>query len=193
MSAVSQVSSVFKKYPLAIICFIIFIACAVLTFTRGAKLAELAAQEESLNSRDRVLKRNVKNAVGLEDDLTRAQTVVDAMRGKLFRREERAANANFFYDMEAPFDVRITQINQQGGGYPLYGEGGIHELKLHSTIVFQIGLTGKIENILSFVHHLKEVDPFIRVANLRLAIGNQNEDAGFLECRLNVVVLSELE
>ena len=193
MSAVSQIFGVLKKYPLAIVCFIILLAGSALTFVRGGQIAELAIEEEALNARDRVMKRNLRNADGLKSDLDQVQASVEAIQSRLFRREERAVNANFFYDMEAPFDVRITQINQQGEGYSLYTQGGIHELKLHSTIMYDIALVGQIENILSFLHHLKEVDPFIRVAGLRLALGNQNAGAGFLGCSLSVVVLSELE
>lgn len=193
MSVISQVSGILKKYPLAIICFVIFVTGGVLTSMRGGQLTELENEEQELNARDRVIKRNVRNAIGIKEELERVQTVVEAMQSKLFRREERAVNANFFYDMETPFDVRITQISQQGGDHRFYTQGGIHELKLHSTTVFSIGLVGQIENILSFVHQLKEVDPFVRVTNISLAMGNQNQGAGFLQCSLSLVVLSELE
>ena len=193
MSAVYQIFGYLKKYPLAITCLVIFAAGGALSFVRGGQIADLAVEEESLNARQRVIERNVRNASDLKDDLEQVQAAVEVMQSRLFRRDERAVNANFFYDMEDLFDVRISQIKQQAEGYPFYAQDGIHELKLHSTIVYSIGLVGQMESILSFVHQLKEVDPFIRVVNLRLVSGNQNAVAGNLECSLTLVVLSELE
>lgn len=190
MSARPDVPAILKKYPLAIACFLIFAACLVLMFLRGDRLSELTTKEASLNSRIAVIERNERNAVGLEGQLEQAEAAIAEMKSRLFKREERAVNASFFYDMEAEFGVRITSINQQPGGYGFYNKGGIHELKRNSTMVYSISLSGQLTEILSFIHQFTQVDPFVRVVSLQLERGNQA--AGSLNCNLSVVVLSEL-
>jgi hypothetical protein len=114
------------------------------------------------------------------------------MQARRLNRDERAANINFFYDMEAPFNVRIREISQEAEPYPLYEEGGIHEFKLNSTIVYSIAIGGEFSDILALVHHLYEVKPFVRVAELQLTTsGSRNAQGGLLECRLRLAILSE--
>lgn len=191
MSAGSDILLVLKKYPLAIACSLVFVVGLVLIFTRGDELGKLVEQEATLDARIKVMEQNTKNAVDLEAQLEEVRSSVEEMRSRLFKSEERAVNANFFYGMEAAFGVRITSINQQPGGYEFYNKGGIHELKGNSTMVYQISLVGQLSDILSFAHQLTKVRPFMRVTNLQISRGNQVADA--LDCSLSVAVLSELE
>jgi len=193
MSVGLEVLDRLKKYPLAIACFVIFVAGGLALLFRGDRITELSEEEETLNDRVRVLERNANNSTELQRQLEAAENAVAAMRSRLFNRSERAANANFFYDMEDPFGVRITEINQRAGDYPFYAKGGIYEFKLNSTMVYNISLVGEFTNILLFIREFRQVEPFMRVADLRLESGNENVGAGALRCQLSVVVMSELE
>lgn len=190
MSSASDVLRVLKKYPLAIVCFLISVGCGVFIFIRGDRSSELTEKEDSLTTRLRVIERNQRNAVDMENQLEQVKTAVADMQSRLFSQEERAVNANFFYGMESAFGVRITSINQQAGGYAFYNKGGIHELKRSSTMVYNLSLSGQLPGILSFVHQLTQMEPFMRVANLQLA--TENQAAGALKCDLSIIVMSEL-
>lgn len=191
MSAGIDLLRSLKKYPLAIACFFVFVACAGVMLLRGDRLSELTEKEASLNSRISVIERNSRNSADLESQLEQARTAVEEIRRRLFRREERAVNANFFYDMESMFGVRITSINQQAGGYFLYNKGGVHELKLNSTMVYNISMAGQLSETLSFIHQLTQVKPFMRVVELQLSTGSRAADS--LDCTMSVVVMAESE
>lgn len=193
MSVGLEVLGRLKKYPLAISCLVIFVACGLALLFRGDRITELSAEEETLNDRIRVIERNANNSAELQRQLEAVESDVAAMRSRLFNRSERAANANFFYDMEDPFDIRITEINQRAEGYPFYAKGGVYEFKLNSTMVYNISLVGEFTNILSFIREFRQVEPFMRVADLQLELGNENIGAGALRCQISVVVMSELE
>lgn len=193
MSAGLEVLGRLKKYPLAISCLVVFVVCGLALWFRSDRIAEFSAEEELLNSRIQVIERNANNSTELQRQLEEAQSTVATMRSRLFDRDERASNANFFYDMEEPFGIRITEINQRGEGYPFYTKGGLHEFKLNSTMVYNISLVGEFTNILSFIREFRQVEPFMRVADLQLERGNQSIGAGALQCQLTVVVMSEIE
>lgn len=58
MSSASDVLRVLKKYPLAIVCFLISVGCGVFIFIRGDRSSELTEKEDSLTTRLRVIERN---------------------------------------------------------------------------------------------------------------------------------------
>jgi sortase (surface protein transpeptidase) len=182
---------VLKKYSLAIFCFLLFVSGLVFIFVQGDRLPELTTQEETLNSRIEVIERNVRNSANLESQLEQAEAAVEAIQSRRFKREERAVNANFFYDLETDFGVRITSINQRPDDYVLYEKEGIHELKRNSSMVYNLSLAGQLTDLLLFVHQLTQAEPFMRVANLQLSVDNRA--AGALQCELIVVVLAERE
>ena len=74
----------------------------------------------------------------------------------------------------------------------LYAKGGARELKLHSTITYNISLNGNFEDILLFLYELQRVDPLIRVVDFQIAKDNAQEaDEECLDARLRLIVLAE--
>ncbi|TVP78923.1 MAG: hypothetical protein EA353_07480, partial [Puniceicoccaceae bacterium] len=71
-----------------------------------------------------MLEQNVRNATGLEAQQEELAEAVEQMQTRLFRREERAVNINFFYEMERRFNVRVSEIRQLPDGYAFYERGG---------------------------------------------------------------------
>ncbi len=187
----NKLTSLFKDYPLAVICVIVIIACGVVIFLRGDAFMELSAQEADLNSRIRTIDQNVKNANNLEDQFDEVKLLVEQVEARLFDRDQRAVNINFFYDIEDRLGVRISNISQLPGEDPIYAKGGPRELKLHSTIGYNILMNGGFSEILTFLYELYRVDPLIRVADFQISSGNRNTTEGVLEARLKVLVLAE--
>lgn len=191
MSSSNKFIVTLKQYPLAMICFIVIVVCGVVIFLRGSSLSELSAQEADLNSRIRTIDQNVKNSKDLGKQLEEVELLVEQVEARLFNREQRAVNINFFYDLEDRLPVRIANISQMPSEDAAYAKGGPHELKLHSTIAYSISLKGQFNEILSFIYELYRVDPLIRVADFQMAAANLNSKEGELEARLRVIVLAE--
>lgn len=191
MSSSNKFVSILKRYPLAVICIIVIAVCGVVIFLRGGNIAELTAEEADLNSRIRTINQNVKNAKDLEQQVEEVELLVDQVVARLFNREQRAVNINFFYGLEDRLPVRIANISQLPAEDPVYAKGGPYELKLHSTIAYTISLNGQFDEILSFLYELYRVDPLIRVADFQIGSANQNSEEGELHARLRVIVLAE--
>ncbi len=192
MSSPNKIVSLLKAYPLAVFSLLVVIICALLIFLRGGAILELSAKEADLNSRIRTIDQNVKNAKDLSKQVEEVNLLVEQVEARLFNRDQRAVNINFFYNMEDRLDVRISNIGQMPAEDPIYSKGGVHELKLHSTIAYNISLDGQFEDILRFLYELYRVDPLIRVADFQMAAGNNRKNnQGVLEARLRVLVLAE--
>ncbi|HBR93024.1 hypothetical protein QEH52_14365 [Coraliomargarita sp. SDUM461003] len=193
MKSENKLIRIFKDYPLAVVCFAVILMCTAAIFLRGGTTIELTAQENDLTARIRTIDQNVKNAKDLKEEVNEVQRLVDEIQARLFNRNERAININFFYALENRLNVRISNIAQMPAGNPIYEKGGPRALKLHSTIGYSMSLNGTFEDILEFMYELHRVDRLIRVADFQVADASRNGTQNTLDARLRVIVLAENE
>ena len=181
-----------KDYPIAVLCVLIIAVCSMLIILRGGAAEELSAKEADLNSRIRMIDRNAKNAKNLDQHVETIERLVEQIEARLFDRDQRAVNINFFYALEDRLNVRISDISQMPAEDPLYAAGGARELKLHSTIGYNISLSGSFQDMLRFLYELRRVDPMIRLADFQIEKGNGRDRNGdSLDARLRLLVLAE--
>jgi plasmid maintenance system killer protein len=181
-----------KAYPLAVLSVLVFLICSAAILLRAGAVADLSVHEADLNLRIRTIDQNVRNANNLDKDFEEIKRLVDQIEARLFKRDQRAVNINFFYALENRLNVRILNISQMPNEDSLYAKGGARELKLHSTITYNISLNGNFENILLFLYELQRVDPLIRVVDFQIAKDNAQEaDEECLDARLRLIVLAE--
>ncbi len=193
MNSSNKLVRILKEYPLAVLSVVVIIICSAVIFLRGGAALELSAKEADLNSRIRTIDQNVKNAKDLKEDVEEVNLLVEQIEARLFNRDQRAVNINFFYAIEDRLNVRIANISQMPTEDPVYAKGGAHELKLHSTISYNISLNGRFDDILTFLYELHRVDPLIRVADFQIAKGGnaKTNTTTMLDARLRLLVLAE--
>jgi len=188
----SAMTDKLKQYPLAVLCGGLLIVFIVIIFLRGGVASDLSVEESDLNSRIRTIEQNTKNSNNLKRDAEDLNVIVEQIDARLFDRDERAININFFYAVEDRVDVVVSGISQLPQEDPIYAKGGPRELKLHSTLVYNISLNGSFENILRFFYELYRVDPLIRVADYQLsAARGVDADPDQLEARVRVLVFAQ--
>lgn len=181
-----------KAYPLAVLSVLVFLICSAAILLRAGAVADLSVHEADLNLRIRTIDQNVRNANNLDKDFEEIKRLVDQIEARLFKRDQRAVNINFFYALENRLNVRILNISQMPNEDSLYAKGGARELKLHSTITYNISLNGNFEDILLFLYELQRVDPLIRVVDFQIAKDNAQEaDEEYLDARLRLIVLAK--
>jgi len=181
-----------KAYPLAVLSVLVFLICSAAILLRAGAVADLSVHEADLNLRIRTIDQNVRNANNLDKDFEEIKRLVDQIEARLFKRDQRAVNINFFYALENRLNVRILNISQMPNEDSLYAKGGARELKLHSTITYNISLNGNFEDVLLFLYELQRVDPLIRVVDFQIAKDNAQEaDEEYLDARLRLIVLAK--
>lgn len=179
-----------KRYPIAVICAIIVVVCIVALVLRGGVLDELSAKENELNARLRVIETNAENAKDLAADVEQVESQVAEIEARLFRRDERAINTNFFYAFEDRVDLLISSVSQLAIEDAALGEGGPNALKLHSVIPYDIVVQGSFQEIVKLLYEFHAHDAFIRVSDLQISSGERT-GAGELSARMRVLVLAE--
>jgi hypothetical protein len=181
-----------KEYPVAVISALVFIGCAVVVFMRGDLVAELSLRETELIAQIRTVNDNVIDSRNLEQDVESLQGYVAAIDERLFNRNERSINTNFFYSFEDKLDIIIADVSQLTIEEPALIKGGPNELSLYSGIVYEIRVGGTFQEILSFMYEIQQVDALMRIANFEVqAATAQRAAPEALLAKLHVVVLAE--
>ena len=181
-----------KEYPVAVISALVFIGCAVVVFMRGDLVAELSLRETELIAQIRTVNDNVIDSRNLEQDVESLQGYVAAIDERLFNRNERSININFFYSFEDKLDIIIANVSQLTIEEPALIKGGPNELSLYSGIVYEIRVGGTFQEILGFMYEIQQVDALMRIANFEVqAATAQRAAPEALLAKLHVVVLAE--
>lgn len=180
-----------KQYPLAVISAVLIVVFIVLIFLRGGVVEALSIEESDYNAQIRAIDQNVMNANELAEEVEGLELIVEQINARLFDRNERAININFFYAFEERVDVVISNIVQLPEPDVVYATAGPRELKLHSTLVFNITMKGSFENVLRFLYELHRVDPLIRVADFQLSDAKNETNSDVLDARMRVLVLAQ--
>ncbi|HKK17453.1 MAG TPA: hypothetical protein VJ952_02130 [Opitutales bacterium] len=180
-----------KQYPLAVICAVLLMVCAVIIFLRGGVASELAVKEADLTSRIRTIDQNIKNSKDLEQDTEDLKAIVERMDALLFDRYERAINISFFYEFEDKAGVVISNISQLPQPDPVYADGGPRKLDLHSTLVYNITLSGSFSEVLKFLYEVNRAAPIIRVADFQVSRSSGQAGGESVDARLRVLVMAD--
>ena len=187
----SPLTNFIKKYPIAVTCWLLIVVFAVLILLRSGVAAELEITESDLNARIRTIEQNDKNSIDIQQDTEDLTVLVEKMKTLLFNPNERAINVDFFYRLEDLANVVISEIRQLPMPDPIYAEKGPRELKLHTTLVFDISCRGTFENILKFMNDIHRVEPFIRIADFELSRQDRQVDSSIVNARMRLIVLAK--
>ena len=183
-----------RQYPVAVIGAVVLILCVGVGFLRSSVVAELSAQETELIARIQTINENVKNSNNLEQDVEVLEGHVASIDERLFNRNERSINTNFFYSFEDKLDILISDVNQLTVEDPALVKGGPNELTLYSAITYDITVGGTFQEILGFLYEIQRVDSLMRVADFQVDIATgQGAARRALSAKLRVVVLAHKE
>lgn len=188
---ISIITDKLKQYPIAVICAVLLAALGAVIFLRGDVTSDLSVEESDLNSRIRTIEENIKNSNNLKQDTEDLSVIVEKINALLFDRYERAINISFFYEFEDKAGVVISNITQLPQPDPIYSDGGSRKLSLHSTLVFNINLSGSFADILKFLHEVDRVEPLIRVADFQISRGGNKVGGQSVDARLRVLVMAK--
>jgi len=181
-----------KQYPVAVIGAVVLLLCAGVAFLRGGLVAELSAQEVELIARIRTINENVKDSKDLEQDVEALEGYVTAINERLFSRDERSINTNFFYSFEDTLDILIEDVNQLADEDPALTKGAPNELTLYSAITYDVSVRGTFQEILGLLYEIHKVDSLMRIASFQVNVASgEGETSGALFAKLRIVVLAQ--
>ena len=181
-----------KQYPVAVIGAAVLLICVGVMFLRSNLVAELSAKETELIAHIQTINENVKNSKDLEQDRETLEGYVTSINERLFSRDERSINTNFFYAFEDTLDVRISDVNQLTVEDPALVKGGPNELTLYSGIIYEVSVSGTFQEILELLYEVHRLDSLMRVADFRVDVATgQGAAPGALFAKLRIIVLAK--
>jgi Tfp pilus assembly protein PilO len=180
-----------KAFPIAVASVLLLLLLVVAIFMRSGVADELSITESELNSRIRVIDKNIKSSNDIEQNTEDLKLIVEEMDSRLFSRYERAVNISFFYTFENLADVVISNISQLSQSDPIYDKDGPRSLTLHSTLVFNISLSGSFEDILKFCYEIQEADSLIRIADFQVSRSGNELGGANMEAQLRVLAMAK--
>lgn len=152
-----------KQYPVAVGCAIGALVLLVVIWLRMPHLPNL---EQLANDRDETsntIARNLKEAVGIEEDSEELAEYVANIERRLMHPDRKAINYQFFYGLEENSGVRITGLNQVGvvssTGKPPPDKPA---LTLYTPIQYSIAIAGTWDQCMEFLYLLETGNFFPR-------------------------------
>ncbi|MEM7790477.1 MAG: hypothetical protein AAF546_03665 [Verrucomicrobiota bacterium] len=182
-----------KRYPLALLSLVCWIAIAIVIFLRGDALGNLESKENELSSSLRLVEGNAVSSKDLESQVERLEKDVEAIENRLFKKERRAINTDYLYSFEEDHDILIREVKLSEAEDSNHKKGGPNELKIKSAIVYNVSLTGGYQSFMEYIYSLYKSDAFIRIADLDITGTKNSGTESSLQAKLRILVLSEKE
>lgn len=155
-----------KEYPLAVGASLIIVVAAALLFLRADRTQMLETELRSAEMALTRMETNLREAVDLEADKERLTRLREQVDGRLMVREEVALNLDYFYRLEAAYDVRIENLRPLGGSA---GPAGVvPTVDLFDVLGFDITVRGDFAKVTEFIRALEADHYFGRVESLNI-------------------------
>jgi len=183
----SAIGKKIRQYPILFVCGIVTPLLLIILFMRGPKLSDLEEEVARLEREWQNMQRNLERSSRLPEQIEELEASLDDINQRLMRVEEVALNSEFFYNLERQAGITFSRFSQ---GSASNGEAlSMPEKRLEhfSVIPYNIGINGKLEELLSFADLLERQDPIIRIESMSLTrVGTESGDpfelSGTIEC-----------
>lgn len=182
----------FKQNPLLAAGLAVILFCVGFIWLRANQMNRLTVREDELINQLETIRENIKHSKNIEQDIQDLEAQVAAIKERLFVKEERAINVNFFYKFEEKLNILISEVEQLDEENLRFVKNGPDELKLYSAIPYSITLDGTFQEILKFLYEIYQLEAIMRVTDFQVdAISKGDGLSRNLVATLRVAVLAE--
>lgn len=163
-----------KQYPIAVAALgVSLIFALVLYFTMDTLAAREASYQDLMSEVD-VMRQNDLNAIGLEDDVAKAQRMVADIERRLILEDAKASHYQYFLGLAEA--SRISIDDPVPGTFLNPGARGVNiETKEFAQMEYSLKVQGDFGQVLDFLYLLKTGDYFVRITRMKLAPPRQGE------------------
>lgn len=182
-----------SQYPILFVCGVLAPLALILLLMRAPKVSGYERQLSELEREWQSIQMNMERSAGLENDISRLENGLEAVRERLMDVEEVAINYEFFYDLEERAGVTFSRFVQEaasnGAELPLDNDGMRH----FSVLPYDLQIQGTVEELLGFLDLLDRQRYIIRMDSLRLSLppADSTTEGRALSGRLRCHVLAE--
>lgn len=179
---------VFKRFPQIFICVGASIILAVLIYSRVQVLTKLNVEQEKINHQLDIVMKNQAQGAELGVQLQELKRLTAGMPGRLMAVDDKAANSQFFYDLESRSRATLVDLRQTMNGQ---GDGMIRtKLEEFTAVGFTVTVSGRVGYVMSFLKRLEGGKFFARCNSLTLR-GSPTVAVDGMEAVLKIEVLAK--
>lgn len=176
-----------KQYPFAVGGGLLSLVLLGLLFFTWDRLAQLETEYDSLENEVHVIQRNEINAVGLPEDVARAEALVEQVNQRLMQDDAKAEHYRYFLGLAEKSGVFMSD--------PRYSQlllpdvkGASIKTKEFAQIVYFIELTGSFREAIDFLYLLRSGKHFVTLTSLEMqADENVGGDSVRAAIRANIL------
>lgn len=115
MVLLRQITKFLKRHAFAAVCVVLTIAIGVAFVIRMDLLSQAGVEIELRQQEAEGMKRNLRNASGLRDNLSALNEMLKNADARLVRAEDLASNLQYFYRLETDTGTKILLLRQMTG------------------------------------------------------------------------------
>lgn len=148
-----------RKQPVAFICGLVVLACAVTLFLRSDAVTAAQASFEAKDSESRKVEANARSAAGLAEVV---EEMLDAGRQfdtRVVRASQLANNLQFFYRLESETNVKLLDVRQLAIPPLRPGE----KRGAYAPVPFTVNIQGAYPQVYGFIRRIEASTAFIRI------------------------------
>ena len=190
ISQQSSVAGVFRRYPVASACVVLWGALLIGLFFRFGALDEGRALLEQKETEGKRIERNVLNGAGLDKQVAALKASLERLESKLIKPDDVGPNQQYFYELEGATGVKLSTLRSTG----------VPKSKGTSALFRPVGynvvVEGRFPQVLAFVQaleiggrHYRLVDYTIQRTGLELVPEGK---VGNVVLNLNLELLASL-
>lgn len=154
-----------KKHPIAAVCVLLCVLCAVAFYFRMDAIDEARAAFEAKDKESKAIAQNARHTTGLAEQVAELQAAGKTIESRLVRAGDLANNLQVFYRLENETGVKLIDARQN----PLPAPKQNAPKTLYVPVSFSITMHGNYAQIWSFLRRLETGPHFARFD--RVAIG----------------------
>jgi hypothetical protein len=181
-----------RGYPLAVAGAALSLVIAAGGYVRQSVIPELELHRDDLAHELHGYEANVRNARGLEKDLTEARELVERIDSRIIDPTETVANLQFFLAFEQSAGIRLEDPRKTGitGGRSRGTGRAKTKATPFSEVAYTLDAKGELPSLLEFIHQLEESRYFVRLRSLTLS-PSQDLSAGEMSATVSLSILGE--
>lgn len=181
-----QIIQYIKKYPIAVTGLGVAIVFGIVLYLRSGVLPELEEKYEESDKTVQMMRRNDVNAVNLSQSLEEIRSLVAEMESRLMKEDARTNHLRYFLSLAEDSKVEMSDPLNTGR----IAAGPKQPLKTYSQLQWKIRVTGKLSNVLDFIHKAETGFHPISIQALNIS-PVQNRQDGTVAVELNLNVLAK--
>jgi hypothetical protein len=161
-----------KSFPAVVAAAVILLGCFAYKFLLTAD-EDWEGQISDAQRELRKINGNLRNAVGIEDDLQALQTLADRIPELLMDREREILNLGYFYQLERRTGARVIRAEQRPVEDALTNATGLKPLQNFIAIPFDLALTGSSQEVSAYLKELRQDRFWTRLHTLTVNLDAQ--------------------